>query len=569
MKNIKSIICIALAGLSLTSCKDFLTLMPLNEIVLENFWTDKSDVESVLLGAYNALEKSDCITRMSIWGEMRSDNIVANESNASNDIIQITKDNILETNSYTSWKCFYDVINRANTVLYFAPQVADIDPNYTNAELASNEAEAIALRSLCYWYLIRAYKDVPYVEHPSIDDTYNFFIPATPFGEVLTNLINDLDSVKDWAVNKYTLESANTGRITKVAIYAMLADMYLWRGDWDKAIECCDFIIEYKTKEYEELKEEEGADCTVDLIKGIPMIKSTLGSSTAGNAYKENFGEGNSFEVLFELAFEANQSVENSFVSTYYGSRNTTKGNLLAAPQMGNNFEQGSNKVFISKFDGRFYESMTKDNDGGDFAISKYVNLDVRYNLSTGELQNGSLSRESRNSQIPNWIIYRFSEVLLMKAEALVMKAGQLGDGATAAQDSLFREAFKYVQVVNQRALCIDQYTTAVGDTLKYSNYNGSVKKMEELVLDERRRELCFEGKRWFDLVRMARRDGNTTRLSTFVLTKYTDNVSAVRIKLADTLALYFPISKDERKINTLLHQNPAYIEDEFIEKAK
>ena len=124
MKNIKSIICIALAGLSLTSCKDFLTLMPLNEIVLENFWTDKSDVESVLLGAYNALEKSDCITRMSIWGEMRSDNIVANESNASNDIIQITKDNILETNSYTSWKCFYDVINRANTVLYFAPQVA-------------------------------------------------------------------------------------------------------------------------------------------------------------------------------------------------------------------------------------------------------------------------------------------------------------------------------------------------------------------------------------------------------------------------------------------------------------
>jgi hypothetical protein len=90
---------------------------------------------------------------------------------------------------------------------------------------------------------------------------------------------------------------------------------------------------------------------------------------------------------------------------------------------------------------------------------------------------------------------------------------------------------------------------------------------MEELVLKERRRELLFEGKRWFDLVRMARRDGNTERLSQLVLLKYTENVSAVRIKLADMNAIYWPILKDELKINTLLKQNPAYEEDEFIEK--
>ena len=90
---------------------------------------------------------------------------------------------------------------------------------------------------------------------------------------------------------------------------------------------------------------------------------------------------------------------------------------------------------------------------------------------------------------------------------------------------------------------------------------------MEELVLKERRRELLFEGKRWFDLVRMARRDGNTERLTQLVLLKYTENVSAVRIKLADMNAIYWPILKDELKINTLLKQNPAYEEDEFIEK--
>ena len=68
MKKIKSLICIILVGLSVSSCKDFLTLMPLNDIVLENFWTDMSDVESVLLGSYAALESGDCAKRMLVWG---------------------------------------------------------------------------------------------------------------------------------------------------------------------------------------------------------------------------------------------------------------------------------------------------------------------------------------------------------------------------------------------------------------------------------------------------------------------------------------------------------------------
>src|SRR5574344_2003134 len=116
MKKIKSFVCSIIIGLSFVSCDDFLTLLPLNEVVLENNWTEKADVESVLLGAYSALETEDCVFRMSMWGEMRSDNIMAG-SNPEQDVLNITKDNIKETNKYTSWACFYNVINRANTVL--------------------------------------------------------------------------------------------------------------------------------------------------------------------------------------------------------------------------------------------------------------------------------------------------------------------------------------------------------------------------------------------------------------------------------------------------------------------
>ena len=68
MKKIKLALSVLLMGLGVSSCNDFLTLMPLNDIVLENYWTNKDDVESVLLGAYASLESNDCLTRMSIWG---------------------------------------------------------------------------------------------------------------------------------------------------------------------------------------------------------------------------------------------------------------------------------------------------------------------------------------------------------------------------------------------------------------------------------------------------------------------------------------------------------------------
>ena len=84
--------------------------MPLNDIVLENFWTDMNDVESVLLGSYAALESSDCVMRMLVWGEMRSDNVVKG-SGTPETIEQILEDDILSTNDYVKYKCFYDVIN--------------------------------------------------------------------------------------------------------------------------------------------------------------------------------------------------------------------------------------------------------------------------------------------------------------------------------------------------------------------------------------------------------------------------------------------------------------------------
>lgn len=568
MKKINSIICMALAGLTVSSCDDFLTLMPLNDIVLENFWTNKSDVEAVLLGSYASLESSDCVVRMSLWGEMRSDNMTESSNNSNNDLTQITRDNLLSTNSMATYKCFYDVINRANTVLHFAPIVAEEDPNYSSRDLLANESEAVGLRALSYWYLIRAYKNVPYTDEPSIDDTHDFFIPASSFDSILDVLIRDLKSVEPNAVNRFGKRemSDNTARITKSAINAMLADMYLWKGDYDNCIACCNAITARKKIEWAELLEEQGTSCTVKDFNGYPLISEIPSGTTAGNAYKEIFGVGNSFETIFELPFD--QQTTNSFVSSYYNSNSSSNGNLKATSEVGSSFGSGKNAVFKQSTDGRYYQCCNVNGtQTNNFGITKYVYQTLEYDLSSGSVGNSlKASRFNFNTVYPNWIIYRYSDVLLMQAEALVQKAK-----ITPAQhDELISQAFNIVDAVNRRANCFNNssYVTN-GAPLKVSDYVTDT-QMEELVLDERRRELMYEGKRWFDLVRKSMRDGNTDYLVSKVLKKQdAANQSAVRIKLDDMDALFFPFSKDELKINTSLKQNPVYVDDEFIAKAK
>ncbi len=357
MKYINHIIGAACLSMALTSCSDFLDILPMNEVVLENYWTEKGDVTSVVNSCYESLESSDCLTRMGVWGELRSDNLRLGSS-VPNEINEILKENLLPSNPYCNWSKFYEAINRCNTVCFYAPQVQAIDPNYTLEEMKANVAEASALRALCYFYLIRTFRDVPYTTRPSIDDSQSYVIPATPFNAVLDSLTTDLEKVKDDAVRRYYMDDSpnayqNSSRITRWAIYALLADLYLWKGDWDNCIKYCDLVIDFKRQQYKEMLERQGNVNNIDLFGDIPMIlEKPVGSTSCGNAYNEIFGEGNSFESIFELYFRANQSQQNSWVNSYYGNNTNTMGRLSAPDFLCKDGAEGNNTIF-KKTDGR------------------------------------------------------------------------------------------------------------------------------------------------------------------------------------------------------------------------
>jgi len=494
---------------------------------------------------------------MAVWGEMRSDNIRMGAS-VPNDINEILKENLLPSNPYCNWAKIYECINRCNILCHYAPIVQALDPNYTEDEMRANIAEATTLRSLAYFYLIRTFRDVPYTSEPSIDDTQQYVLPATPFNDVLDSLISDLERVKGDAVRRYYTDDSsnayqNSCRITRWAVYALLADLYLWRGDWDQAIRYCDLVIDFKRQQYQEMLEREGNVNNIDLIDSIPMILTKpIGTTDCGNAYNEIFGTGNSFESIFELYFNSTQSQKNTWVSSFYGNNNNVVGQLSAPDFLFKDVATGSNNVF-KRTDGRAYEA--SELSSSRYAITKYARRTVTYstrNVTTEKDLNLSSSR--RASEDANWIFYRLSDMILIKAEALIERA-QEGD---------FDAAFALIDIVNKRAN--DAVNGMRSSTLNKADYADSKAAMEGLVLEERQREFLFEGKRWFDLVRFARRDGDNSRLINLASRKYLENVNAIKIKLADPNIIYFPYAKSELKVNPLLKQNPAFTTGEDSE---
>ena len=543
----------------LSGCNDFLRIEPLNDIVAENYWTEKADVMSVLNGCYAQLENEECIQRMAIWGEARSDNMQTG-SGTSNDLNQIFKENILETNRFVNWSSFYQCINRCNTVIYYAPEVNVKDPNFTDAEMRATIAEATTLRALCYFYLIRAFRDVPYITNPSKDDSQQYQIAATPFEQVLDNLIADLERVKDDAVKSYGENSIeNTCRITRYACYALLADLYLWKGNYQACIENCDKVIDQKIVQYEEEREQNPTNFPVELYGRYPLISETLsGSSYEGNSYTEIFGTGNSFESIFELNFVNNQSVTNSYVGSFYGSNSTRTGQIGVPSFIYENAYAGTNDYF-KKTDCRFLENILETNNKG--YVQKYVSQRVQFRTSTTTGAVPSVTSSVRSTNYANWIIYRLTDVILMRAEAEVELAGniEVGQQLTDEQIQHYQNAFNGVLAVWRRA---NNKRTATSDILVYDDYAIARSTMEDLVLGERQRELMFEGKRWFDLVRLCCREGENNRMITKVLPKFQENSAAIRVKLSSKDIIWWPYYHDEIKQNPYLIQNPAYKTD-------
>lgn len=586
--NIVYAICV-MAGFS--ACSDFLVIEPQNEIIFDKFWNEKADVDAVISGCYSGLQEEGIIKRMMVWGEFRSDNIGPG-SNVQSDgnLEKLLKENIDAKNSYTDWRDFYSVINRCNTVIKYAPDVAAEDPAYTQSELQANIAEMVAIRSLCYFYLIRAFRDVPFSREAYIDDDQKMDLPATKFNAVLDSLIFDLESVKNQAVKRYpeTKELYQTGRVTQDFIHSLLCELYLWKQDYQKCVQYADLVIDSKKLIYEENRQKRTSTVSttndIDRFNGFPLVSNSRRTNGYGDAYNILFGRDNNYveevnqEIIFQLVFSDDPQgagmIANGAVNSFYGNQRSSTGLVAPSDYIYAQIEATGTdrKVYADKnkmWDARIYINHTYTGSGSSNSnkgIHKFTTRTIDISASGGTTPSASYdSKYTENQNGSNWIIYRLSDIMLMKAEALTqMIQGGEDTGASDYNKSLLDRAFTLVNAVNKRSIC----QTLLQDTLVRSNYSNKG-DMENLILQERQRELMFEGKRWFDLVRVSQRNGNTAILKAAALQKATTGTGLISNHLSKMDAIYWPYNLDEIKVNKNLVQNPAFSsgEDESYKK--
>jgi starch-binding outer membrane protein, SusD/RagB family len=481
---------------SASSCKKYLDLKPEDGIIRQNFWKTKEQVQAAVNGCYASLlgggSDRPIPEYFFLWGELRAD-LLTPSTGVSNEELDVINTNILETNSLTNWRAIYRTINYCNTVIDFAPEVLKNDQTFTQQELDASLAEVKAIRALLYFYLVRSFRDVPLVLQSTSSDDQLQQLPKSTGAEVLQQIVKDLSEAEAAAPLTYNNTAFDKGKITRYTVNAIQADVYLWMEKYAEAIAACDKIIN---------------SGKFGLVAGNSVWFTTV------------FAAGNSNEGIFEIQFDRQKL--NSFYAMFRVRPRFIASSVVTDPDNG-----------LYKFD--ILDDTKKDirGDGaaarfGDGLIWKYIGIDEN-------------SLRVQEESFAHWIVYRYADILLMKAEALALT----GKG---------QEALDLVDRIRQRGRALAQSAQNVDPS--------NAEAVCDYILEERAREFAFEGKRWYDMLRHAKRN-NYQRLDillNMVSRTVPGNLQQSAIaKFKDFNSHYFPIYQYELQTDKNLVQNPFY----------
>ncbi|OLY92799.1 Starch-binding associating with outer membrane [Cnuella takakiae] len=485
-----------LAVLSLASCQKYLDLKPQDGIIRQNFWQTKEQMQAAVNGCYASLLGAPAGVSdralpeyLFLWGELRADMLSANLG-VTNEDLEIMNSNIDPSNTITNWRSVYRTINYCNTVIDFAPSVLEVDKTLSQASLDAAVAEAKTLRALMFFYLVRSFRDVPLVLKATYSDQQLEQLPKSSDTAVLAQIVKDLVAAEPVTPESFGDKSLDKGRITKYTVNALLADVYLWMEKYPEALAAADKVIN---------------SGRFGLVRGNSAWFNTL------------YYQGNSNEAIFEFQYDRQKL--NPFFGIF---RNRPR--FMA-----------SSRVMEEIYTVDFQDDTKRDIRGDGAAVRATDGMIWKY------LGVDNNTMRAQEESFAHWIVYRYADVLLMKAECLA----QLNRG---------REALDIVYTIRQRA-------GALAATDRNPDAQDKV-GITDFILEERAREFAYEGKRWYDVLRHAKRD-NYSRLQ-LLLDLIANSVPADRqqsaiAKAKDKNSHYFPIYIYELQTDKNLVQNPFY----------
>lgn len=356
MFNCLRAICVGTIVLvSLSGCSKLLDKKPPNALTRDEFFKTRSDAEAALTGVYDALQA--CVEEFLVWGEYRSDLVV---TNATSDRTLPYSQFLDYTKEGSRWDMVYSMIGRANIVIEAVPAIPALDGRLSAKEADAIVAEALFLRSLGYFYLVRTFGEVPLNLQAVSSDNVQLFLPKVSADSVLKQIEQDL-IIADKTINtEYLSNLENRGRATKAAVNALQTDLYLWRGKYAEAAAAAKKVL----------------------------ANTRMYSLQPRETWFNIFAQKNTQESIFEVQFDFTLNERNG-LRGYMGDMSIN--NVLL-----NYFTADGDKV---RGPGGTYR---RDNS---LQLWKYMGLS---NDGTTERLNDD----------PNFIVYRLADVMLMCAEA-------------------------------------------------------------------------------------------------------------------------------------------------------
>lgn len=483
--NIKRIIWLGALTLSLSACESQLEIDPISDISNANYWQSSSDAEGYLTGTYNNFRS--LIDRVT-YGEDRGD---ALQPGSRGGVSRAHTQRLDNENGY-DWKVIFTNLHHVNMIIKHTPGISFGDQNAKNRILA----QAYTMRAHDYMLLLQMWGDAPIVLNPTETADKSTKPSRQPKEAVMAQVLSDLET----ALSLFPESSIpNKYRISRPSALMLKAEALAWNytvlksGDKQNltdAIACLDEVEQCGVK-------------LVDNYADIFDVSHRLSSEIIFAIYVR-FGE---YDSMYALNF-TESAVQGQVGSAVNKDQIPYSNGNIAAPYYA---PSAKIKAAFTSADKRkpvcFIEGINKDGKvlftcqnkfrGTPYEKDRYYDNDI--------------------------VVYRLADAHLLKAELLCY----LGGGNVPTAVSLMNKT-------RNRA--------GIGD------YSGPTDQtsVQRAILDERFLELCFELKRWPDLMR-------AHGAGTINVYNEVPNLNG------KSTPLYFPITLNMRDYNENLTQTEGY----------
>lgn len=452
-----------IGALVLGSCgKDFLNVTPVDSLTGNNYWKSESDVDKFIVGIYKTFRlatmgsASAGVNRMYFpaTGDFRCAPIVrTSQSSGSvrNYLSHLRNNNInalfnsdfsfFGFSELTKWNDFFKMVQAANIVFY---EMDNMKPGLiSEASIKRYKAEAVFLRNLAYFFMVRQYGDIPYYT----EAYHSKAIGRTNMLTVLKSLSEDLEQHYKNLPWTYDDPSIVGNRAMRGAAITLMMHINMWLAGFsvnDKE----PFYNKVVALGEEIMNENQGAYQLLTLERTKEIFKGRTKEGLFEIVQNLNYGETFSITAPYADYFlrypNKNVAIQRSYL--YYESKFMEELYPLAV-------QDRRKEVW---YDDNIY------NTSGLMQCLKFLNV---FN-EEGEDYNPD----------DNQVVFRYVDPILLRAEAL-------------AELNRYAEARDVINIVRTRASAT-LAVTETGDELK------------DFIWWERVRELIGEGHFFYDLVR-------------------------------------------------------------------